>query len=115
MTQEHTMHSSSTLRRLLVTATLMGCAMAWAQTETPVIDKRQARQERRIAQGVASGQLTPKETAQLNRREARIANDEASAKADGKVTQAERQHLRHEENRASKAIHHKKHNAQTAQ
>jgi hypothetical protein len=106
---------SSTLSRLVTATALMSCAMAWAQTDTPVIDKRQARQERRITQGVASGQLTPRETAQLNRRETKITNDEAAAKADGKVTQAERQHLRHEENRASKAIHHKKHNAQTAQ
>jgi uncharacterized membrane protein YebE (DUF533 family) len=107
------MNPSPTLRRLLACATLMGCSFAWAQAETPVIDKRQAHQERRIAQGAASGQLTPRETAQLNRRETRIAKEEAAAKADGTVTQAERRHLRHDEKHASKAIHRKKHNAQT--
>ena len=82
-------------------------------TATPRIDQRQVNQQKRIAQGVASGQLTPQETANLQKRESKIAADEAAAKADGKVTKAERAHLRHEENRASRAIHQKKHNGKT--
>ena len=82
-------------------------------TATPRIDQRQANQQKRINQGVASGQLTPQETANLQKRESKIAADEAAAKADGKVTKAERAHLRHEENRASRAIHQKKHNGKT--
>jgi hypothetical protein len=34
-------------------------------TATPRVDRREARQQERISQGVASGQLTPKETAHL--------------------------------------------------
>ncbi len=103
-----------------VAVTLGGAAFAQAPAAaptdplaTPRIDQRQANQQKRIDQGVASGQLTPKETARLEKREAKIAADEAQAKADGKVTKTERRHLRREENRASKAIHKQKHDRQT--
>ena len=73
-------------------------------TATPKIDQRQVNQQKRIDQGVASGQLTPKETANLEKRETKIAADKAAAKSDGKVTRAERRKLKREENRASAAI-----------
>ena len=83
-------------------------------TATPNLDKREANQQKRIDQGVASGQLTAKETNRLDKREAKLAADEASAKSDGKVTQAERRKLQREANRDSKAIHKQKHDKQTA-
>ena len=89
-------------------------APAFAQnTNTPVIDQRQANQQKRIEQGVQSGQLTPKETQNLEKREAKIEADKQAAKADGKVTPAERRKLRREEDRASRKIHKKKHNDKT--
>ena len=104
-----------------VAITLGGSAFAQAPAATPKdplatprIDQRQVNQQKRIDQGVASGQLTAKETNQLDKREAKIAADEAKAKSDGKVTKAERRHLRREENRASKAIYKQKHDRQTA-
>jgi hypothetical protein len=81
-------------------------------TATPKIDQRQVNQQKRIDQGVASGALTPKETAKLEKREGKIASDEAAAKADGKVTKAERAKLTREENRTSRAIHRQKHDGQ---
>ncbi|MES2191857.1 MAG: hypothetical protein V4454_17180 [Pseudomonadota bacterium] len=81
---------------------------------TPKIDARQARQEKRIDQGIASGALTSKETARLDARETKIESDKLAAKADGKVTGAERRKLRREEDRASRAIYRQKHDAQTA-
>jgi opacity protein-like surface antigen len=83
-------------------------------TNTPVIDKRAANQEKRIDQGQASGQLTSKEAANLEKREAKLNNDIAAAKSDGTVTKAERKKLRHQENRDSRKIARKKHNARTA-
>ncbi len=80
---------------------------------TPGIDKRMANQQKRIDQGVASGQLTPKETARLEKREAKLAADTAKAKSDGVVTTAERKRLHREANRDSRAIAKKKHNKQT--
>lgn len=82
-------------------------------TATPKIDQRQANQEKRIQQGVASGALTPKEAANLEKREARIAKNEAAAKADGKVTPKERRKLNRELDRSSKAIYKQKHDRQT--
>lgn len=81
-------------------------------TATPKIDQRQVNQQKRIEQGVASGALTPRETAKLQRREDKIARDEAAAKADGTVTKAERRKLRHEQNHASAAIKRQKHDRQ---
>jgi hypothetical protein len=87
---------------------------AFAQTDTPVIDQRQLNQQQRIDRGVASGALTPNETANLQKRENAIAGKEAAAKADGTVTPGERARLNRAENRASGAIARKKHNKRTA-
>ena len=79
---------------------------------TPRVDAREVKQDARIQQGVASGQLTPKETYRLEKEQAAINRVEANAKADGTVTKAERQRLNHLQNRASKDIRHQKHDAQ---
>jgi len=81
-------------------------------TATPRIDQRQSNQERRIDQGVATGQLTPHETRRLDRQQARINRTEDAAKADGKVTAQERAHLTHMQNRASADIAGQKHDRQ---
>lgn len=85
-----------------------------AQTATPKLDAREVKQDARIQQGVASGQLNAKETYRLEKQQAHINRAEANAKADGKVTQGERQHLNRMQNIASKNIRHQKHDAQTA-
>ncbi len=81
---------------------------------TPGIDQRQANQERRIEQGVRSGQLTKRETARLEHREAKLESDKLKAQADGVVTKKERKHLQHEANQDSKAIYREKHDRQRA-
>lgn len=86
---------------------------AFAQTPaTPNLDKREANQQRRIDQGVQSGQLTPREAARLERREAKLNADEAKAKADGVVTPKERARLQAEANHNSRAIAREKHDRQ---
>ena len=84
-----------------------------AQDNTPRIDKREKRQQKRINQGVKSGALTKGEAARLEKQQAKIKNDEAAAKADGKVTPQERRKLTREQNAASRKIYRKKHNAKT--
>ncbi len=79
---------------------------------TPKIDQRQANQEKRIDQGIASGALTKKEATRLDKRETKIQADKLAAKADGKVTKAERRKLTREQNRASASIKHQKHDRQ---
>jgi hypothetical protein len=82
-------------------------------TATPRVDARQAVQEKRIEQGVATGALTPRETRKLEREQKHIAKAEAHAKADGTVTPAERKRLHTLQNGASHDIAKQKHDAQT--
>ena len=107
------------LKSLSIAATLAVASIgAFAQgattPTTPRVDQREATQQQRIAAGAASGQLTAKETNRLQNEQARIGTAEARAKADGTVTRAERRHLHRMRDRASKHIHHQKHDAQTA-
>jgi hypothetical protein len=84
---------------------------AYAQnTNTPKIDKHEANQQKRIANGIASGELTAREAATLEKREASIDLREAAAKADGNVTKNERAKLLAAQKRTSKVIYRKKHN-----
>ena len=84
-----------------------------AQTKTPRVRERQENQQKRIAGGVNSGELTAKETVKLETREAKIQADKKEAKSDGVVMGKERAKLHREQNRASRAIYRQKHDAQT--
>ena len=88
--------------------------MAFAQAETPVIDQRQANQEKRIDQGIASGQLNEREANRLDRKQNRIDRMENRAKADGVVTDKERARIGAAQNRASRHIAREKHDGQGA-
>jgi hypothetical protein len=100
-------------------ATVVLAVAAQAQTaapgtNTPKVDKRDARQDQRVEQGQASGSLNARETKRLDRRDA--AQDKAADKAaaDGTVTAREREALRKAERRTSRATYRQKHDAQTA-
>jgi len=94
---------------------------AYAQTTPPVrdpaatpgIDKRQANQERRIQEGVKSGQLTGKEAARLEKGLARVQRMEVRAMADGVVTKQERARIEQAQNVESRKIARAKNNKQT--
>ncbi len=107
------------LKTLAVTATLAISSLgAFAQVATapatPRVDQREVNQDKRIQQGVASGQLNAKETYRLEKEQAAINKAETKAKADGKVTKHERRKLHKMQDAASKDIHAQKHDAQTA-
>lgn len=80
--------------------------------EAGVIKNREGRQQKRIGQGVESGQLTAKETAKLERQQGKIEADREKALADGKMTRKEKAKLTREQNRASRRIYKEKHDAQ---
>ena len=86
----------------------------YAQTDTPKVDARQERQQQRIDQGVASGELNQREAARLEKEQGRIAAHEEKAKADGVVTKEERRKLNREQDRASRHIAKEKHDRQKA-
>lgn len=82
---------------------------------TPRIDQRQAKQEQRIDQGIASGELTKREARRMERQQAAIDKAEDKAKADGSVTAKERKRLTHAQNHASRNIARQKHDRQDRQ
>lgn len=99
--------------KTICTALLLSLAVlgAQAQTNTPKVDERQANQEKRIDQGVASGELTKREARKLEREQAAVDRMENKAKADGKVTRRERAKLDAAQDATSRDIKRKKHNA----
>ena len=103
----------STLIAALIAA-LPGIALAQDTKSTPRIDQRQENQEKRIEQGVKSGQLNQKETKRLEKGQDRVQKMEDKAVADGKVTKKERKKLEHAQDQQSKKIHKEKHDKQTA-
>ena len=83
-------------------------------TSTPRIDQRQANQERRIDQGVKSGQLNQKEAARLEKGQARVQKMENKAVADGTVTAKERRKIERAQDKQSRKIAREKHDKQKA-
>jgi hypothetical protein len=108
---------STLVLAMVIGTTTLATGYAAAQTAakdpaaTPRIDQLQAKQQARINQGVASGQLTAKEQARLQGQQKHIAANKSAAKADGIVTQSERRGLKHQQNHASREIARKKHNS----
>jgi CRISPR/Cas system-associated endoribonuclease Cas2 len=77
------------------------------------VNAREQNQQNRIANGVKSGELTPKETVKLEKQQQHIDNQEKKDMAahNGHLTKAEQVKLNKEQNKASKNIYAKKHNA----
>jgi hypothetical protein len=76
------------------------------------VNGREENQQKRIANGINHGSLSPKETANLEKREASVQKQEANdmAKHNGHLTKAEQRHLNQRQNRISKSIYKDKHN-----
>lgn len=94
---------------------LVGLAMTSdAQTRHPWgINHREARQQRRIAQGVRSGELTGRETYRLEREQLRLSRIEDRYRDSGdRLTWRERYKLERDLNRTSRDIHRQKHDGQ---
>ena len=89
-----------------------GVAAFGQNANTPRIDQREHRQQRRIRQGVRSGELNRREARRLERQQRVTRKEERAAKADGTVTKRERRHLRRRENRTSRHIYRQKHDSQ---
>lgn len=70
------------------------------------VNQRETNQQKRIANGVKSGKLTPKQTAHLERGEQRLQNNEKKdmAKDNGHLTKKDQRQLNREANHMSKNI-----------
>jgi Ni/Co efflux regulator RcnB len=101
------------MKRLIIgvvaAASLAGALPAFAQS---TVNQREARQQDRIAQGVANGSLTPGEAAHVERREAKVNRTEARMRSHhhGHLTRHERHVLQRRLSYDSRSIHRLKHN-----
>lgn len=98
--------------KMLAAIALALPVLAFAQANTPRVDQRQANQEQRIDQGVASGSLTQREANRLERSQRRVDNMENRAKADGVVSRQERVRLHQAQDVQSRRIYAQKHDRQ---
>ena len=95
---------------LLAGVVILGSLPALAGPYGSYLDQRQINQERRIYQGVHSGQLSPGEFRRLENQQGRIRAAEARMRADGHLDRYERARLNRMENRANRDIYRYKHN-----
>lgn len=96
----------------LLATTSIASADYWNSSSTRQIDTREANQEKRIQQGVRSGQLTRSEYYKLEAEQARIHQMERQAKADGYISPAERARINAAQNAASRHIYQEKHDGE---
>jgi hypothetical protein len=94
---------------VVVALMLTASTSALAASGTPRVDAREHRQQRRIRQGVRSGELSAREVLRLEKQQVHIRRYEARAKSDGTVTAAERARLHHKLNHSSRSIRRQKH------
>jgi hypothetical protein len=105
------MTHSFTRHFIACSTVLLGVLVAGA-AEAGTVDGRQARQQARIARGIASGSLTPLETARLERRAAAVARTEAAMRRSGGLSCRERAVLDRRLDRLSAAIRVQTHDGQ---
>jgi hypothetical protein len=73
--------------------------------------QRNVNQQQRIQNGMDNGSLTNREAGSLERGQARVNGREANAAANGHVGAAEQRGIQRSENRQSRRVYRKKHNA----
>ncbi|MDP1761928.1 MAG: hypothetical protein Q8L43_06865 [Deltaproteobacteria bacterium] len=102
--------TKSIVAGLLGGVVILGSLPALAGPYGSYLDQRQMNQERRIYQGVQSGQLNPGEFRRLENQQGRIRAAEARMRSDGRLDRYERARLNRMENRANRDIYRYKHN-----
>lgn len=98
--------------RTLAIAAALGLTALTALPAAAQVNGREIEQQRRIDQGVRSGQLTPGEAARDERQQGRIDRTVARERAfnGGRLTPYERARINARQNRASAQIYRTKHN-----
>lgn len=99
-------------RTLTIVAVAMGILSA-----TPAFaaraDDRQVAQERRIEEGVASGELNRREAARLERKHHRLQHEiRRDRRDDGRLDRCERRRIERQQDRLSRQIDRQKHDRQ---
>jgi hypothetical protein len=101
---------------VILLITVVDAAPANRHPRVRQVNRRFERQQDRIAAGVKSGQLTPRETANLETKEAALKSEERTFRLEngGSLTRGEQARLNKQENKLSEQIFDQKHDAQTA-
>ena len=86
------------------------CSTGFSQTTKKKVNTRQVVQQKKIKQGVKSGELTKAEAVQLQKQQKNVQQTKKAAKADGVVTKKEKAIINHKQNKAAGNIAKKKHN-----
>jgi hypothetical protein len=100
------------IRNLLLGAALAALALPLG-VQAQTIHQRKVNQQKRIAQGVKSGQMTAHETAHVERQETHLNRETRHMRAEngGKLTRADKARVTRQQNHLSREIYRKKHNA----
>lgn len=108
------------VRMILLAASLVAipASSALAQTtnaQRHSIDARDAHQQARINKGVADGQITPKGAAAADAHQAKLNNEQGKMRAadGGHLTWQDRHKLARQQDRTSRNIYDRNHNAAT--
>jgi len=103
------------MKNLVKTATAIALVFTFGSqvlADTPKLDKRQDKQQARIAQGVNNGELTKKETARMVKGQVQLQRMENRVKSDGVITGIERARLQQKANKESAKIYRNKNDKQ---
>ena len=108
------------IKRIVLAATLIALPASAAMAQSTYaqrhdINARKSYQQKRIANGVRSGQMTPRETAHVERQEGAINREEHAMRAqdNGHLTAGDRHVLASQQNAESRRIYRDKHNLRT--
>jgi hypothetical protein len=91
-----------------------GMSLAADEKESKIKQRKES-QQKRIAQGVKSGSLTPKETARIEHNEAKINKEVRRDREEngGNLTNKEKAQVNRQQNKVRKEIYNQKHDGQT--
>ncbi len=110
------------MNRSIISSILAGALVAGTATMAFAADEKEGRiqqrkenQQKRIAQGVKSGSLTPHETAHIEHQESRLNKEVRHDRKEngGNLTNKEKAQVNRQQNRLSKEIYNQKHDGQT--
>lgn len=88
-------------------------AAAQTKSRPYSINHREQRQQKRVRQGIKSGELTARETYKLEKQQAKLRRTEAGYRRSGNgLTPKERYKLQRQLNRSSRTIYRQKHDRQ---
>ena len=92
-----------------IAAVVIAASLVAGSAGAATIHQRRVNQQERIAGGIASGQLSPREAARIEHQEARLGTELRYFRADGTLSPRERAIVNSQQNRLSREIYREKH------